>query len=75
MKKLSIIIPIHNTGKYLKASNNCLDSLMKVTRRNGATDFSQGDTKSIGIYATTFDLMPFVQGLTIRLASRLSNAV
>ena len=66
---------ITNDNKYLKASKDCVDRLMKVTRRNGVIDFCQGDTKGIGLYATTFDLMPFVQGLTIRLASRLSKAV
>jgi len=46
---------------------------MKVTRRNGAIDFSQGDTKGIGIYASTFDVMPFTQGLAIRLAQSLNQ--
>ena len=46
---------------------------MKVTRRNGVIDFCQGDTKGIGLYATTFDLMPFVQGLTIRLVESIKT--
>ena len=40
--------------------------LKKVTRRNGAIDFSQGDTKGIGIYSQTFDILPFTQGFTLR---------
>lgn len=40
--------------------------LKKVTRRNGAIDFSQGDTKDIGVYSTLFDLLPFTQGITLR---------
>ncbi|OXM85221.1 glycoside hydrolase family 88 protein [Paenibacillus rigui] len=40
--------------------------LMKVTRRNGAVDFSQGDTKDIGVYSTLFNILPFTQGFCIR---------
>lgn len=40
--------------------------LMKVTRRNGAVDFSQGDTKDIGVYSMLFNIMPFTQGFSIR---------
>jgi len=42
--------------------------LMSVTRRNGAVDFSQGDTKDIGVYSTHFTILPFTQGFSIRLA-------
>ncbi|MHA7964377.1 glycoside hydrolase family 88 protein [Paenibacillus sp. CAU 1782] len=42
--------------------------LMSVTRRNGAVDFSQGDTKDIGVYSTLFTILPFTQGFSIRLA-------
>lgn len=58
---------------YLESSKKCIESLMQVTRRNGSIDFCQGDTKGIGIYASTFDLMPFVQGLTIRLFESIKN--
>ncbi len=64
---------INKNEKYLLAAKKCVQSLMKVTRRDGVIDFCQGDTKGIGLYATTFDLMPFVQGLTIRLASALES--
>lgn len=40
--------------------------LMSVTRRNGVIDFSQGDTKDIGIYSQLFDKLPFTQGFCIR---------
>ncbi|MCU5437015.1 glycoside hydrolase family 88 protein, partial [Bacillus mobilis] len=50
-------------------SNECLESadkainyLMKVTRRNGVVDFSQGDTKDIGVYSLLFNILPFTQG-------------
>lgn len=41
--------------------------LMKVTRRTGAIDFSQGDTKDIGVYSQLFDILPFTQGMSLRL--------
>ncbi|WP_338359638.1 glycoside hydrolase family 88 protein, partial [Yeosuana marina] len=66
---------VTNKKKYLIAAHCCVDSLMKATRRNGVIDFCQGDTKGIGIYASTFDLMPFVQGLTLRLVNKLSRNV
>ncbi|WJH32306.1 glycoside hydrolase family 88 protein [Paenibacillus sp. CC-CFT747] len=41
--------------------------LMKNTRRDGAVDFSQGDTKDIGVYSMNFNILPFTQGFCIRL--------
>lgn len=40
--------------------------LMSVTRRDGTIDFSQGDTKEIGVYSMLFDKMPFTQGMALR---------
>ncbi len=48
------------------AKEKALDYLMKVTRRNGAIDFSQGDTKGIGVHAQQFDILPFTQGFCLR---------
>lgn len=59
--------------KFLKAAQRTVNCLMKVTRRDGTIDFCQGDTKGIGHYATTFDVMPFAQGLAIRLAKSLET--
>lgn len=50
----------------LSSSKCAIDYLMKVTRRNGAVDFSQGDTKDIGVYSTLFNILPFTQGFSIR---------
>lgn len=49
-----------------KASEKALDYLQSVTRRDGVVDFSQGDTKAIGIYARDFDRLPFTQGFVLR---------
>jgi unsaturated rhamnogalacturonyl hydrolase len=45
---------------------NAFQFLQKVTRRNGAVDFSQGDTKGIGIHSQEFDILPFTQGFVLR---------
>lgn len=63
-----------NASKIEGISEDCLTSankatnyLMKVTRRNGAVDFSQGDTKDIGVYSMLFNILPFTQGFCIRM--------
>ena len=47
-------------------AERAMNYLMKVTRREGAIDFSQGDTKDIGVYSSLFNIMPFTQGFAIR---------
>lgn len=47
--------------------------LMTVTRRDGAIDFSQGDTKAIGIHSQEFDILPFTQGFALRSVSYLNK--
>ncbi|NOU97337.1 hypothetical protein GC093_29515 [Paenibacillus sp. LMG 31456] len=69
-----------NAAKIEDISTPCLDSadraiqyLMRVTRRNGEVDFSQGDTKDIGIYSLLFNILPFTQGFCIRLMNSKNN--
>jgi unsaturated rhamnogalacturonyl hydrolase len=69
-----------NASKLNEISNDCLISsekalhfLMNVTKREGAVDFSQGDTKDIGIYSMIFNILPFTQGFTIRSVNYYSN--
>ncbi|EJR53261.1 hypothetical protein IIM_02625 [Bacillus cereus VD107] len=69
-----------NAAQINDISNECLDSadkainyLMKVTRRNGAVDFSQGDTKDIGVYSMLFNILPFTQGFCIRMINLRKN--
>jgi unsaturated rhamnogalacturonyl hydrolase len=68
-----------NASKIDEISEQCLEStdkaisyLMKVTRRNGAVDFSQGDTKDIGVYSMLFNILPFTQGFCIRMMNSYS---
>lgn len=69
-----------NASKIEEISKGCLEStdmaisyLMKVTRRDGAIDFSQGDTKDIGVYSMLFNILPFTQGICIRLINAYLN--
>ncbi len=51
---------------YEEIGGRCLDKLRGVTRITGAIDWCQGDTKGIGIFAQTYDIMPFAQGMALR---------
>lgn len=50
----------------ISAKEKALDYLKSVTRRDGAIDFSQGDTKAIGIHSVEFNILPFTQGFCLR---------
>ena len=65
-----------NASKLDGISEGCLHAveksflyLMSVTRRNGEVDFSQGDTKDIGVYSTLFTPLPFTQGFCMRVVN------
>lgn len=69
-----------NAAKINKISTECvkgaeqaLEYLLKVTRKNGAVDFSQGDTKDIGVYSNNFSILPFTQGFCIRSSNVYLN--
>ena len=57
---------IFNNQEYETIAIKALEKLRSVTRRNGAIDWSQGDTKEIGVFSQTFDIMPFTQGFALR---------
>lgn len=48
------------------AAQKALQYLQSVTRRDGAVDFSQGDTKGLGVYAQEYNILPFTQGFLLR---------
>lgn len=54
------------SGDCRSASERALKYLMSVTRRDGAIDFSQGDTKDIGVYSREYNILPFTQGFALR---------
>ena len=51
----------------LASKEKSINYLLKVTRRDGAIDFSQGDTKAIGVHSQEFDILPFTQGFALRV--------
>lgn len=57
------------TQECENAKNKAINYLMQVTRRDGAIDFSQGDTKAIGIHSQEFNILPFTQGFALRICS------
>ena len=57
---------IFDNLQYEEISRKCIECLEKSTRITGAIDWCQGDTKGIGVFAQTYDIMPFAQGLVIR---------
>lgn len=59
--------------KYAEVSDKCISKLMKCTRITGAIDLCQGDTKGIGIFAQTYDIMPFAQGMVLRALNQGSE--
>ncbi|WP_298119869.1 glycoside hydrolase family 88 protein [Flavobacterium sp.] len=54
------------SDKANSSKEKALNYLQKVTRRSGAIDFSQGDTKGIGVHSQEFDILPFTQGFCLR---------
>lgn len=56
-----------------EAANKALEYLISVTRRDGAIDFSQGDTKDIGVYSILFNILPFTQGFALRSIVKVSK--
>jgi len=65
--KAKAISSIANDSEQAKAK--ALNYLKQVTRRDGVVDFSQGDTKSIGVHSQHFDILPFTQGFCLRTLS------
>ena len=53
-------------SKCNMAKNKAMNYLKTVTQRNGAVDFSQGDTKGIAIHSLEFNTLPFTQGFCLR---------
>lgn len=52
--------------KYQEIAKGCFEKMCRCTRITGAIDWCQGDTKDIGVFAQTYDIMPFAQGMALR---------
>lgn len=59
--------------RFLDAAFRVEKALMGVTRRSGVLDMCQGDTKGIGMYSDVWNLMPFAQGMALRLSVELNR--
>lgn len=57
---------IFNDNCYQEIANRAMDKLRSVTRMTGAIDWCQGDTKGIGVFSQTYNIMPFAQGMVLR---------
>lgn len=57
---------LFENDSYAVIADACVEKLRTVTKINGAIDWCQGDTKGIGVFAQTYDVMPFAQGMAIR---------
>jgi unsaturated rhamnogalacturonyl hydrolase len=68
---LSALPHVLQNKKTNEALQKAKQYLQSVTLRNGAIDFSQGDTKAIGIHAQTFELLPFTQGFALRMQAHI----
>lgn len=64
---------ISGKERFLEAAFRAEKALMGVTRRNGVLDMCQGDTKGIGMYSDVWNLMPFAQGMALRLGVELNR--
>ena len=62
-----------NDSKYLVIAKTIERSLMRITRRNGAIDYAQGDSKGISFYSRIFTVIPFAQGMTLYLSKCLNH--
>ena len=72
---LLMLTAYHISGEscFLDAAFGAEKALMGVTRRSGALDMCQGDTKGIGMYSDVWGLMPFAQGMALRLSVELNK--
>lgn len=59
------------TNRCVEGYEKVIKYLISVTKKNGEVDFSQGDTKDIGVYSGEFNILPFTQGFTLRLISKI----
>lgn len=57
---------------FLDSAFNIEQKLITSTRRTGELDYCQGDTKGIGYYSHTFSIMPFAQGIALKLSKELN---
>lgn len=56
---------------YKTAAQNAQRALLSAVRKNGETDYAQGDTKGIGFYSVRLTASPAAQGFALLLTEEL----
>ena len=69
----SVCYSLFDVSEYRVIAEKSLEKLLKCTRVSGAIDFCQGDTKGIGVFSQTYDIMPFAQGMCLRAIHQLER--
>ena len=62
---------VFHSEEYYDIADRCLNKLMACTRISGAVDWCQGDTKALGVFSQTYDIMPFAQGMAVRALNEM----
>lgn len=65
--KNSLSFNIINGKDYEEAIKKGTERLKLSTRLDGVVDFSQGDTKGVGLYSNVFRELPFTQGMVLSI--------
>ncbi len=75
LARLAALLPPAHGHKpaFLEAARQAQACLMAMTRRGGAVDFAQGDTRGIGLYSARLEPMPLAQGYALRLWKALKE--
>jgi unsaturated rhamnogalacturonyl hydrolase len=64
---------ISSGRRFLDAAFAVERRLMSATRRTGELDYCQGDTLGVGLYSRIFSIMPFAQGIALKLSKELNG--
>lgn len=69
----SVLFKVTGKDVYSACARDAVSFLYSCIRKNGKTDYAQGDTKSIGFYSSRLDIMPAAQGFTLLLIEEESR--
>ena len=64
---MAVLYSRTQSENYKRSAEKAKAFLRSATRRSGAVDYAQGDTKGIGFYSAKLSVMPAAQGFALRL--------
>lgn len=67
----AVLYTVTQDVQYKTAAEKAQRALLCATRKNGETDFAQGDTKSIGFYSARLTALPAATGFALLLTEEL----